>query len=127
MGVDPMATVSVLDMIIWPGLSDSKSPPPPALNTAQSNFLRGELDAGKASGQGVFSTLAKALPQARAFQPPPPSIVSPEVQAARKAAIEDARKKKARGATILTSGRGVSGQLGNISRPQARGASLLGG
>ena len=57
--------------------------------------------------------------------PPLPTRRDPEIAAARKKQRDIELRRKGRRSTILTSGRGVEDQLG-VSRPQARGAELLG-
>jgi hypothetical protein len=59
--------------------------------------------------------------------PPPSNLQSPEVIAARQRALDEARRRRGRQSTILTSERGVEDQLGIISRPEARASKLLGG
>ena len=56
-----------------------------------------------------------------------PQRSDPEILAARQAAVREERLRQGRAATVLTSRRGVEGELG-VSRPQARsGSVLLGG
>ena len=65
-------------------------------------------------------------------KPPPPLSASPSadsdaVKAALQKAIDEARNRKGRKSTILTSSQGVDDQLGIINRPQAQSATLFGG
>lgn len=57
--------------------------------------------------------------------PPAPKRTDPEVDEAGRRQREADRLRRGRRATILTSSRGVEDQLG-VSRPEARGARLLG-
>lgn len=65
--------------------------------------------------------------------PPPPAAAADtgaqlEAEGERVRAETAERRRRGRRAAILTSGEGLSDdQLGNIQRPQARGATLLGG
>lgn len=65
--------------------------------------------------------------------PPPPAAAADtgaqlEAEGERVRAETAERRRRGRRAAILTSGGGLSDdQLGNIQRPQARGATLLGG
>ncbi len=56
---------------------------------------------------------------------PPPTRQDPEISAARERQRKAELKRKGRRSTILTSARGVKEKLG-VTRPQARGATLLG-
>lgn len=58
--------------------------------------------------------------------PPLPKRTDPEIEAARKKQRLLAKRRKGRGASILTSGQGVEGGLGSVSRPEARSSNLLG-
>ncbi len=57
--------------------------------------------------------------------PPTPTRQDPEISAAREKQRKAELSRRGRRSTILTSGRGVEGKLG-VTRPQARGAELLG-
>jgi len=76
-------------------------------------------------GFGVFDS--PELPKAPPPPPPPPKRDDPSIAAARERQLEAEKKRKGRSSTILTSGTGVEGGLGSVSRPTARPATLLGG
>ena len=60
--------------------------------------------------------------------PPPITRDDDRVRKARADAIRAEKKRKGRKSTILTSSRGVDDdKLGNVTRPEARNAQLLGG
>ena len=86
---------------------------------------------------GLFapSTIGEAFSGLRAkvqtpqITPPaaPPTRDDQQVQQARERAVEAARLRRGRAATVLSSGAGVQDELGSVSRPQARAATMLGG
>lgn len=59
--------------------------------------------------------------------PAVPSRADTAIAEARKKAKEEELKRRGRAATILTGSRGIEGGLGTVTRPEARGAVLLGG
>jgi len=56
--------------------------------------------------------------------PPLPKREDPEIEAKRKRQLTAEKLRKGRRSTVLTSGRGVQDELGEVSRPRA--AKLLG-
>ena len=67
-------------------------------------------------------------PSAPAPLPPPPTREDPAIADAKEKTRMSLQKRKGRSASILTSGSGVAANdLGSVSRPEARGAQLLGG
>lgn len=81
---------------------------------------------------GKLRQVGKILGIDRGAPPPPvappslPQRDDPEIAQARKRQEEADRLRKGRRSAILTSARGVEGQLGSVNRPQARAAQLLG-
>lgn len=63
-------------------------------------------------------------PRAPEPLPPLPTRKDPAIEDARKRQASADRMRKGRRSTILTSGRGVDDELGNVARPAAK---LLGG
>ena len=59
--------------------------------------------------------------------PPPVSRTDPAIEEARKRQRSAELERKGRRAAILTSGQGVTDELGTVARPEARAAVNLGG
>jgi hypothetical protein len=59
--------------------------------------------------------------------PPPVTRKDPAVKDARTNAIKEAKRRRGRKSTILTSGRGVSDDQLGVTRPEAKSATTLGG
>jgi len=65
-------------------------------------------------------------PEKPAPLPPLPTRADPEIEAAKKRQQTADKMRKGRKAAILTSGKGVTDELG-VVRPEARSSKLLGG
>lgn len=86
--------------------------------------VKGAADLSLAPIRAVGDLLSPDIPAS----PPPPPVpkrTDPEVDEAGRRQREADRLRRGRRATILTSSRGVEDQLG-VTRPEARGARLLG-
>lgn len=57
---------------------------------------------------------------------PVPTVEDPAIAEAKKKQRTSELQRRGRRASILTSGKGVEGDLGAVNRPEARGARLLG-
>lgn len=57
---------------------------------------------------------------------PPPTLEDPKIAEAKDKLRSSELERKGRRAAILTSGKGVTSELGTINRPEARAAQLLG-
>ena len=75
---------------------------------------------------GLFNKPKGPLPPPPPL-PPPVNRNSQAVKDARNKAIREAKNRRGRKSTILTSGRGVSDDQLGVTRPEAKNATTLGG